>query len=1154
MKLRRLTYLAAASLMFSCLVITVILRANASAATVLPTPADNGSYGKKSPQKDLWNQKKEDLTKPLSQVIVQFNTASDASQEAVADKYNAETKLEITPKTVVLDLPESANPEAIANKLENESSVVSAEPDYKNVALAQSTSWGYDTVNAADALADNSADGDGVTVAVVDSGVDYYHNELSEKVAINDEETPGNGIDDDGNGFIDDVRGWDFSGAIAGVSPNDNDPMDELGHGTHVSGIIAADNDSDGVVGVAPEAKILPVRVLDDQGYGTNSNIAAGIRYATDNGADIINMSLGGPMPSSAVKSALDYAEDHGVLVVAAAGNEFSWNVYSSYPAAYSNVISVGATGQDGKLATFSNYGKVDIAAPGVSILSTIPDNRYARYSGTSMASPFVAANLALIKQKHSGFDASQLRHELIATSHDLFTPGIDQRYGGGLIDADTATSSLSNSIGLQSSTWRIVADDGGAEESIATISARLLDSSGDPVEGESIDFATDHGDLSAESDTTDADGIASVTLTADNIQGMANITATHEEFGSQSIQVLLLNNNVEAHEVRLYKEDLDTTTAKFLAGENVTADIELRNRQLAYVDTVGSLHADIDYQVIDESDDSEVSGLSGTLTNKTVEPNTSFVDVSLNLPIDLVDGIYRFEAVVTDRDSEKTSQISYRFQVGGSNDVLIVPLTDSSIDQYNLDYATASYYPLQPLLSSLDSLGEDYDVWPGSIYDFEDADQATNAFKNYPVVLFVGASSSTDWLTEGYVAAGGNAYISGNTDITQMLDFEYNPTGWCANSNYSDTALGFSCEHTKAEPTTVSGLEDTPFDGQELDISAYNFNSNGSLDNMFADELNPGEDGVSVLEFTDGGVNDPAVAGYSRDDGLSHLVLTGFGVSAIDNQADKRDEFVSTVLDYLRSGDSLAVDDLSASTAYVGEAKPITITGEGFSPTGQTTVTVDDQAVTNVSVTDRNTMSITLPTNLTAGIHDVTVTDPFGQTDTLTDALTLSYRTPQLTSVVPGFVANNAVRTITLNGKYFRSGAKVKLGTTRLGNVHVVTSKVITANVPKDFATGTYDVSITNTDNKKASKVKAQVVRYGFRTHLKLGMTSNEVEKLEKRLIKEGYLSAGSANTYYGTATRDAVRKMQQRNGLAVTGELNKATRKKINTTWDLH
>lgn len=272
--------------------------------------------------------------------------------------------------------------------------------------------WGVNLVNAPEVWARNYT-GQGVTVAVIDSGVDYTHFDLDSNIWINTGEIPGNGRDDDGNGFIDDVRGWDFV-------DRDNDPMDGEGHGTHVAGTIAAENNGQGITGVAYNARIMPIRVLDNTGSGSYNDVVQGIFYAVNNGANVINLSLGGGF-SQALIDALQFAVSRSVTVVIAAGNE-----YASQPGFPANQvatsgIAVGAIDINRTLADFSNRaGNVPltyVVAPGAGVYSTTPNNTFSVLSGTSMAAPHVAGVVALMLSANGGLTPAQVASILTATS-----------------------------------------------------------------------------------------------------------------------------------------------------------------------------------------------------------------------------------------------------------------------------------------------------------------------------------------------------------------------------------------------------------------------------------------------------------------------------------------------------------------------------------------------------------------------------------------------------------------------------------------------------------------------------------------------------------------------------------------------------------------
>lgn len=287
-------------------------------------------------------------------------------------------------------------------------SAVSSNPEYKSSRyfdiLGVTNAWKY--------LADNDKNPGGssdVVVAVIDTGVDYTHLDLRNNIWVNPLEIPGNGIDDDGNGYVDDVYGWNFVG-------DDNDPMDDNGHGTHVAGIIAAENNDIGSVGIAYDCKIMVLKAGNSSGYFNNADIAEAVMYAYMNGASVINMSFGGSLISLAVEDALTEAYSSCVLV-AAAGNDGACNQIDcieckkkavSYPAALPYVLGVMSVNALGWRSGFSNYDhyphnstEYDIYAVGENVTSTWPGNKYACLSGTSMAAPTVSAIAALLRSSY---------------------------------------------------------------------------------------------------------------------------------------------------------------------------------------------------------------------------------------------------------------------------------------------------------------------------------------------------------------------------------------------------------------------------------------------------------------------------------------------------------------------------------------------------------------------------------------------------------------------------------------------------------------------------------------------------------------------------------------------------------------------------------
>ena len=288
-----------------------------------------------------------------------------------------------------------------------------------------------------------------VIVGVVDSGILREHPDLTANLYINPGEIPDNGIDDDGNGYIDDWCGWDFVDApemadtgLGDFIGQDNDVTDENFHGTHVSGIIGAvGNNGIGVTGVAWNVRLMPIRAgfrtTQGQGYLQDDDAAAAIIYAADNGCHVVNMSWGDANYSPIIGDACLYAYNKGVTLVASAGNDPG--PYLSYPAKLSCVIAVGAVNRNRNLAGFSSYGPdLDLVAPGEAVLSTYKleaGEQYFEQNGTSMSSPFVVGAAALLLSLQPGLTPDQVRARLLTATDDLGAVGFDQFYGHGLLN-----------------------------------------------------------------------------------------------------------------------------------------------------------------------------------------------------------------------------------------------------------------------------------------------------------------------------------------------------------------------------------------------------------------------------------------------------------------------------------------------------------------------------------------------------------------------------------------------------------------------------------------------------------------------------------------------------------------------------------------------
>ncbi len=353
----------------------------------------------------------------------------------------------------VLDLAPGTDVAAAATAFARDPGVVWAEPVGERSAsyvpndpyLASGGLWGLTTIGAPAAW--DTAKGQGIVVAVVDTGIKATHKDLAANMWRNPGEIPRNRIDDDGNGFVDDVGGWDFVKRTAKVK-------DKHGHGTHVAGTVAAvGDDALGVLGVAYRATVMDVRGLDERGNGRTTDLARAIEYAAANGADVINCSWGGFGISDAIADAVIAATDLGAVVVFAAGNEgTTGNALGE--ANLPQVIAVAASTQTDAVAGFSNFGDaISVAAPGVDILSTRGaarvgglkvGSRYVRLSGTSMAAPHVAGLAALLLANDPTLTTEEVRWHLELNAHQPGYPGFEgapwnPHFGWGRIDAARA-------------------------------------------------------------------------------------------------------------------------------------------------------------------------------------------------------------------------------------------------------------------------------------------------------------------------------------------------------------------------------------------------------------------------------------------------------------------------------------------------------------------------------------------------------------------------------------------------------------------------------------------------------------------------------------------------------------------------------------------
>lgn len=356
------------------------------------------------------------ISNQLDEFILKIDADSAPSIfDSIFEKYSIQVSNEISVLGTRLLRIDSLQSSDFINEINGIGGFVFIEKNSNELSMLEvpndpmfSLQYGLDAINAPEgwSLKKSTAT---VTIAVLDTGVDMDHPDLVGSL----------------------VAGFN-------VFFRNDDPQDDNGHGTRVAGICAAVTDNGlGIAGASWGASIMPVKVLDASGRGSFQNAAEGIVWAVDHGAQVINLSLGGPLPSLLLEDAINYAIDKGVVVVAASGNTGTNMV--NYPAQYEPVIAVGATGEDNTIAGFSNFGpELDVVAPGMSIYTTLINGTYGYFSGTSAATPFTSS-LSAILLSVKGNTSNSIARQLCTSSLDLGEPGKDEQYGCGLIQMDKA-------------------------------------------------------------------------------------------------------------------------------------------------------------------------------------------------------------------------------------------------------------------------------------------------------------------------------------------------------------------------------------------------------------------------------------------------------------------------------------------------------------------------------------------------------------------------------------------------------------------------------------------------------------------------------------------------------------------------------------------
>lgn len=936
---------------------------------------------------------------------------------------------------VLLEVPQGQDAASFASKLSADPDVDYAEPNFRlrSFGAPQTVDWGVRALKSEEAETNNAVTGDGAVVAVIDTGVDYTHEDLAANIAVNTLEDDGDGVfepngagdndgvDDDGNGYVDDVVGYDFSGRFFTSTEPDNDPMDVHGHGTHVSGIVAASDNGVGVRGMAPDAKILPVRVLDDGGGGFDSTIAEGIYYAADNGADVINMSLGGYGRSVLMREAVEYARDAGVTVVAAAGNAFFYSL-PSFPAAFPDVLSVAAAADedpstDNEELTkvwFSDWGHADFLAPGVNVMSTTPDDTYDRFSGTSMAAPHVAGAAALVHEEivdDGGVPTPRkIEQKLGSTAADVYFPGTDEVSGAGVPNADTATGAGAGQVQLYRDAYLLPSD--GATESNVTV--RVTDTDGIPIVGDSVSFSTDKGTVSPGAGITDANGEARTALTVDDAFGVATVTADPASQPAATVRVIVEDDRVRIDDAYLLPSSPDLGSGPKegsieeeppsepdqqgsvdqvipMPGQEVVFRAYINQHDFGFgADKLSSL----EWEVTDPSA-AVVPELSGELDPITIPPSAatffspSFESEPMTIPFDAEAGEYTLTVTGTMEATGELTTFTKTLFIGETTpEILIVNHSLSfDVETFNL---FVEHQKDSPLRRALQGSGRVVAVWDPDVHH---GTPSAEVLRRFPVVIWLGGWFGDDsplGTLEDYVGAGGNLVLSGEqyataarlSSSTRYRDF-VNASGLLT-TYFPDDNHQQNPQRVTFANTSVDALD--PLSGN-YNLGAYDLNHTGESTAIFTDELKRySAGGAETFAAYPTGTN--ATGGFEsgtvKETDSSRLLALGFGIESINDTGSV--QTLASVLEGIIGFFEPTLDVTGRSPGRVRSdgRSSFVITGTGFQGTGITKVLLGSREMKTFTVLDHGTIVVRIPKRFPRGSYPITVENPDGQIDVL--------------------------------------------------------------------------------------------------------------------------------------------------------------------------
>ncbi len=560
-------------------------------------------------------------------VVLKSGQSQGLGKRAVADALSVAASAGAKPRNVystVLNGFSGKLTDAQYQALLTNPAVDYIEPNRTIHMMAQTVPWGITKVNAPLAHA-RGVRGATVKVGIIDTGIDYNHPDLAANYA----------------GGIDYVNG-------------DNNPMDDNGHGTHVSGTVAAIDNTVGVIGVAPSCRLYGVKVLDASGSGTFADVISGIDWCAANGMQVANMSLGASSGTTALQTACDNALAAGVVICAAAGNGYGAPV--SYPAAYLSCIAVAATDQNNNRASFSNIGsQMDVAAPGVSVYSTYPGSSYATMDGTSMATPHATGVCALIWSTGSYTTASAVRTRLTSTCTDIGSAGFDNSFGNGLINADAATAG----------------GGGGNQPPVANANGPYSGTAGTAVSFSSAGSSDPDGTIASYAWTFGDGGTSTV----------ANPTHTYAAAGTYSVSLTVTDN--------LGATGSNSTTATISSGANQPP---VANANGPYSGTAGTA---VSFSSVGSSDpDGSIASYSWNFgdggTSTAANPTHTYAAA----------GTYNVSLTVTDNlGATGSNSTTATISGGGGSDVVTITRAQYQVSKKKLTVrATSSLQPTPTL------------------------------------------------------------------------------------------------------------------------------------------------------------------------------------------------------------------------------------------------------------------------------------------------------------------------------------------------------------------------------------------------------------------------------------------------------------------------